>query len=278
MKFQTLENIPVPQLADLFNAAFADYFVKVNMTPEILEEKIYSEDINLKFSMGLFNDEKPVGFMLHAIREIGGVKVAYNAGTGVIKEYRGQNATVKMYQQLIPLFKKQDVSEVLLEVISQNTAAIRSYEKAGFQIVADLPCFNGAVKEPVSMANLEVKELEKLEFSDVQNFFDWQPTWQFTNATIGKLENLKYFGAFSQDVLVGFLIGQPARARVYQFAVAHESRRKGFGTALFYAFAKAMKSEISIINIDDPTGNSQLFLHEIGLKPFLSQYKMKLKI
>lgn len=276
MNFQTLENIPVPQLADLFNAAFADYFVKVNMTPEILDEKIYSEDIDLNFSMGIFNNEKPVGFMLHAIRETDRKKVAYNAGTGVVKEFRGQNATVKMYEQLIPLLKEQDVSEIFLEVIAQNVAAIRSYEKAGFQIVADLPCFNGAVKEPVSNANLEIKEFERLEFNKVQNFFDWQPTWQHTNATISKIESLRFWGAFIQDQLVGFLVGQPARSRVYQFAVAHDYRRKGIGKALFYAFAEAMKSEISTINVDDPSGHSQLFLQQIGLQPFLSQYKMRL--
>jgi len=275
MNFRTLEQLSVEQLTELFNVSFAEYFVKVNLTPEILTEKIVSEDVDLKFSMGIFEDEKPVGFMLHAIREIGGKKVAYNAGTGVIKEFRGQNATVKMYGKLIPLLKERGVSEVFLEVIAQNVAAIRSYEKAGFQIVADLACFNGAVKEPALKAGVEVKELEKLEFSEVQKFFDWQPTWQHTNATIGKMENLKTFGAFIQDELVGFLIGQPARVRVYQFAVAHEFRRKGIGTALFYAFAKAMKSEISIINIDDPSGHSQLFLQQIGLKPFLSQYKMK---
>ena len=278
MNFQTLENISLPRLAELFNNAFADYFVKVNLTPDILEEKIYSEDIDLNFSMGFFEHERPVGFMLHAIREIDGKKVAYNAGTGVIKEFRGQNATVKMYEHLIPLLKKQSVSEVLLEVIEQNTAAIRSYEKAGFNIVADLPCFNGAVKKPVSIAGVEVKELEKLQFSEVQKFFDWQPTWQHTNATISKMENLRTFGAFMNDKLVGFLIGQPSRARVYQFGVAKEFRKKGIGKALFYAFAEAMQSEISIINIDDPSGNSQLFLQQIGLKPFLSQYKMKLKL
>jgi len=278
MNFRTLEQISIEQLTELFNASFAEYFVKVNLTPEILTEKIVSEDIDLKFSMGIFEGNKPVGFMLHAIREIDEKKMAYNAGTGVIKEFRGQNATVKMYGQLIPILKERGVSEVVLEVIAQNTAAIRSYEKAGFQIVSDLACFKGIVKEPVLNSDLEAKELQKLEEKNIQPFFDWQPTWQHANATISKMENLKTFGAFIEDELVGFLIGQPSRARVYQFAVARKHRRKGIGTALFHAFANMMKGEISIINIDDPGGNSQLFLQQIGLKPFLSQYKMKLKI
>ena len=216
--------------------------------------------------------------MLHALRDFDGKKMAYNTGIGVIKEFRGQNATLKMYRQLIPLLKTEDVSEVLLEVISENTPAIRSYEKAGFQIVADLPCFKGFVKKPPLVAGLKVLEMEDLPYSEVHEFFDWQPTWQHTQASISKTNNLKTFGAFMNEILVGFLIAQPARARVYQFAVAPGFRKKGVGTALFSAFAEAMKSEISIINIDDPGGDSAQFLQKIGLKPFLSQYKMKLKI
>lgn len=278
MDFQTLEKISLPQLANLFNLAFADYFVKVNMTAEMLEEKVYSEDIDLNYSMAILDNEKPVGFMLHAIREINGNRVAYNAGTGVIKEFRGQNATAKMYQELIPVLKAQGVSDVVLEVIDQNIAAIRSYEKAGFEIVADLACFKGSVKIPVPNTNVEVKEFEHLPVENVQSFADWQATWQHSHATISKMKNLMTFGAYYQGELAGFLIGQVSRARVYQFAVAHEYRRKGIGNALFYTFARAMNSEISVINIDDPDGNAQLFLQDIGLQPFLSQYKMKLSL
>ena len=216
--------------------------------------------------------------MLHGLREIDGKKVAYNAGTGVVKEYRGQNATEKMYEKLNPILKSKGISEVILEVISQNAAAIRSYEKAGFTKVAGLACFKGDVKVPTPNEQIEVKELENIDLEKVRDFSDWQATWQHSEATIRKMEDLIFQGAFLKNELVGFLIGQKSRARVYQFAVDHEYRMKGIGQALFYAFAQSMKSEISVINVDDPSGNSQQFLRKIGLTSFLSQDEMKLKL
>lgn len=40
MRFKTLENLSIETLTNLFNDAFADYFVKIELTPEILNEKI----------------------------------------------------------------------------------------------------------------------------------------------------------------------------------------------------------------------------------------------
>ena len=40
MIFQTIENLTVAEITDLFNAAFADYVVKVQFTQGAMQEKI----------------------------------------------------------------------------------------------------------------------------------------------------------------------------------------------------------------------------------------------
>ena len=65
MKTKTLENLSLQQLTQLFNAAFADYFVKIELTPKMLNEKIISEDIKPEKSAGVFVDEKQLGFIFH---------------------------------------------------------------------------------------------------------------------------------------------------------------------------------------------------------------------
>lgn len=278
MNFAPLNSLTLPELADLFNAAFAEYYVSINLSPEILREKIYTEDIDLNYSMGCFEKEKPVGFMLHAFREIDGKCIAYNAGTGVIKAFRGQNATVQMYRQLFPLLQKHQVSEVQLEVIDQNAAAIKSYEKAGFRKVADLPCFKGNPKVGRYELGLQIRAMEMFERSKLELFCDWQPTWQHATETVEKMEGNLLLGAYMNRELVGFLIGQTQRARVLQFAVDREYRRKGIGRALFVAFAETVQSEISVINVDDPTNATRQFLENTGMKHFLTQFKMKVCI
>ena len=109
MEISSLKNLSILELTTLFNLAFADYFVKINLTPEILQEKIYSENVKLNKSVGIFSGNKPVGFILHAVRTINEQKIAYNAGTGVVPEFRGEKSTIKMYKHILPILKKSGV-------------------------------------------------------------------------------------------------------------------------------------------------------------------------
>ena len=278
MIFKTIENLSIPEIAQLFNDAFADYFVKVELTPELLQAKVDSEDLRTDISIGIFHNEKPVAFMLHGLRETDGKKVAYNGGTGVIKEFRGQHATVKMYEQQISILKTKGVDEIELEVIDKNIQAIKSYEKAGFRKTADLDCFIGKPNEPAKNSGLRIQEIQSVDHQLLQSFWDWQPSWQNASETIEKLTDGITYGAFIDDELAGYLTAYPKRARVLQFAVAPNQRRLGIGSNLFYYFANTVSGEINVNNIDDPGQNTQNFLKSIGLRHFLTQNKMTLKL
>ncbi|WP_340111936.1 GNAT family N-acetyltransferase [Maribellus mangrovi] len=278
MYFKTIENITIPEIAQLFNDAFADYFVKVEFTPELLWDKIESEDIRSDLSMGMFNNNTPVAFMLHGLREINGKNVAYNGGTGVIKEYRGQHVTVKMYGQLIPVLKEKGVDEIELEVIDKNTAAIKSYKQVGFQKIADLDCFSGIPKPATKNDKLVIHEFDQFDHHLFKSFWDWKPTWQNASETIKKLSSCKTFVAFVANKPVGYLSTIPQRARILQFAVAPEYRKQNIGSSLFRHFADIVSTEINVNNIDDPEQYTQYFLKKIGLKHFLTQHKMTLKL
>lgn len=278
MNFKTIENLKVSEIAQLFNDAFADYFVKVEFTPELLRAKIEAEDIRTDLSMGLFHKEKPVAFMLHGLREVNGKKVAYNGGTGVIKEYRGQHATVKMYGQLIPLLKEKGVDEIELEVIDKNTPAIKSYEKVGFRKTADLDCFSGIPKQAPKNDKVKIREINRFDHDLFSTFWSWKPTWQNASESIEKLPASKTYGAFVGNKAVGYLSTVPHRARILQFAVAPNYRRQNIGSNLFRHFANTVSTEINVNNIDDPEQDTQLFLKKIGMKHVLTQHKMILKL
>jgi ribosomal protein S18 acetylase RimI-like enzyme len=50
----------------------------------------------------------------------------------VIPEYRGRGINKKIVERLIQWSKSQGISDCYLDVYSENEAAIRAYEKAGF--------------------------------------------------------------------------------------------------------------------------------------------------
>ncbi len=278
MNFSTLDKLSLGQLTELFNKAFAEYFVKTELTPEILQDKIESEDIHLDLSIGLFDNEKPVGFMLHGLRNLSGKKIAYNAGTGVLKTYRGQNATVKMYEQQISVLKQNGVSEIELEAIAQNIPAIKSYEKAGFKKTAELDCFKGKPLLPKKTTFVTIKEIDNPDLVEFQKLWNWQPSWQNATETLQKPGRFKTFGAFVDHEFAGYISGSLHRARILQFAVVPEYRNKNIGNALFCYFSDTVDTEISVNNINDPTQQTQTFLKKIGLKYVLSQHKMNLTI
>lgn len=275
MQFQTLENQSIKELCNLFNAAFADYLVKIEMTPEKLQNKFDSEEVSLKHSVGLFSEGKPVGFILQALRNTASGKIAYNAATGVIPEFRGKNATVQLYEFIRPKLVKSGVKEVVLEVIDKNTPAIKSYKKVGFTILHDLECFNGfpSISKP---ENSLIVEEATGKFVPPEHFWDWQPTWQNTTQTVIQSGQYKTWSIYRDNTKIAYLTGNPDSGKIAQFAVEPAHRWKGLGTSLFCHFAGLASNTPMVINVADQSGQTQEFLKAIGMTPFLRQYKMKL--
>uniref|UniRef100_UPI0032169E4C GNAT family N-acetyltransferase n=1 Tax=uncultured Draconibacterium sp. TaxID=1573823 RepID=UPI0032169E4C len=272
MQFTTLENSTISELTDLFNKSFADYFVKIELTPELLQEKINSEDVQLDKSVGIYFNNEPVGFILHAVRDT----IAYNAGTGVIPSFRGKNATSKMYDFILPELKKAGISEIVLEVMEQNTPAIKSYRKAGFNKIANLECFKGKPDTSVKNNYVEIKEVKHINFAELKEFWDWNPTWQHSVETVQKASSYKVFSAVLEGKFCGYMVANPDSGRVAQFAVNRHKRKQGIGTSLFHHLATLYDKEISVINVDGEQPETISFLKNLGLNPFLTQHKMKL--
>ena len=275
MQFQTLENQSIKELCNLFNAAFADYLVKIEMTPEKLQNKFDSEEVSLEHSVGLFCEGKPVGFIFHALRNTASGKIAYNAATGVIPEFRGKKATVQLYEFIRPKLVKSGVKEVILEVIDKNTPAIKSYKKVGFTILHQLECFQGypGISKPKDSL---IREKSTGEFIPSEHFWDWQPTWQNTTQTVIQSGQYKTWSIYRDNTKIAYLTGNAASGRIAQFAVDPAHRWKGLGTSLFCHFAGLASNTPMVINVADQSGQTQEFLKAIGMTPFLRQYKMKL--
>lgn len=275
MQFQTLENQTVTELSKLFNAAFADYLVKIEMTPESLQDKFDSENVSLEHSVGIFSQGKPVGFIFHALRDSASGKIAYNAGTGIIPEFRGKNATVQLYEFILPKLAKSGVNEVVLEVIDKNTPAIKSYKKVGFTVLSELECLKGYPDISKPKDSLIVKESTE-KFIPPERFWDWQPTWQNTTQTILQSGQYKTWSIYRDTTQIAYLTGNPESGKIAQFAVDPAHRWKGLGTSLFCHFARLASKTPMVINVADQSGQTQHFLKAIGMTLFLRQYKMKL--
>lgn len=277
MEFKTLVNTSVQQILETFNESFLDYFVPFKLTLDQLEQKIKSEKINLQLSAGVFDNDNLIGFILHGQELVDGVNLLYNGGTGVIPSYRGNGLTRQMYQYLFPRIKSAKVDQLVLEVITKNKAAIKSYEKVGFEIVRVFDCFRGKVKPIENNLNLEIREIEKLDWTIAQSFWEVKPSWQNSKHVIEEDRGAtRLRGAYVNKTLAGYIITNATANRIKQIAVNPSFRRKGIAKALVCQIAQSGENEVSIINVDNKSITLVSFFNALEMNNFLQQYEMKM--
>jgi len=277
MEIGNLKNIATDELLSVFNRSFSDYIVPFHLSLEQLELKIAADKIDLNLSAGAFEAGKLSGFILHAEKEENGKRIAYNGGTGIIPEFRGQGLVRKMYDYILSISKERKIDVLSLEVIEGNQPAIRAYENLGFKIVRKLLCFNGIINLEEKDPNISIKEMGNFQWEKFQSFWDIEPSWQ---SSVMVLENIRQsctiLGAYKDEQLKGYIVYNPAAKKMYQIAVDKNSRRQGIGTKLLSTIEKMNEGlAISVNNVDDTSENTSAFLHAAGLKDWVSQFEMK---
>jgi len=272
MRIQSLRDLPLAQLVETFNESFTGYFVPIQMSEELLAEKIRVEDIDLGGSMGVFDKNQLVGFTLVGLRDINGELCGYNAGTGVIPEYRGQRLPGQMYDLLKAALKPRGLAQLQLEVISKNTPAIRSYRRSGMQISRLLDCFQGKIEHLRNRPNDVV--FEQIPMPDdavLKALREVEPSWQDTHASAQK-RGSKCLAILRKEEIVGYALYH--RNRVSQLAVRKDQRRRGLATLLLYTIQEEAQAPLKLMNIDTRAESVSAFLNYSGLSSFIRQYEM----
>ncbi|MBW3519971.1 GNAT family N-acetyltransferase [Flavobacterium sp. NKUCC04_CG] len=276
MELITLENTDLQSILNILNEVFADYVIPLQLTVAQLEQKIAAENIQLNLSIGVVSAGKLVGLMLHAINHMDGKVCVYNAGTGVVPEFRGKGIVANMYRFLLPKLQELGVKAMLLEVILGNDSAIRAYEKMGYRVNRTLDSFKGVVAVVAENKNLEVRDLVNLDWDCLKTFWTASPAWQASEQALdNSRERLSVLGAYEGGALVGYVAFYASIARIQQLAVAPNQRRKGVATKLIEAMKTAVGGpEIAINNVDHEAIDVIAFLQSMGLSYRLSQFEM----
>lgn len=277
MNFKSLENVDSKDILNVFNESFADYFVPFKLTEEQLVSKMTSDKINFDLSVGVFDNEKLIAFILHGFDTIDNQKVVNNGGTGVLPNYRGQGITRKMYDFALPILKESEVDKIVLEVIKENIPAIKSYEKAGFKTTRALACFKGVFNPENSNTVIETTELHNYDWNVMESFWDIHPTWQNSKNVLNHLkkDNLS-LAAYINNQLVGYCIYNPKNKQIQQVAIHKSYRRKGIATKLITNLAEQYGNAFSVINVDKKAIPLISFFESLGFECFIEQLEMEL--
>ncbi|MCF8238794.1 MAG: GNAT family N-acetyltransferase [Saprospiraceae bacterium] len=147
MEVGSLADVDITTLVDCFLRSFAGYFVQLPTEVTYWEDRFGDSGVDYGLSFGVFDTSQLVGFMIHCIGLEKGQKVAFNTGTGVLPAYRGQGLVDQMMAAAKLKFLDEGIEVYRLEVIDQNTRAIRVYERIGLHIKRRLKCYQGHLTE-----------------------------------------------------------------------------------------------------------------------------------
>jgi GNAT superfamily N-acetyltransferase len=280
MEYKILSNTSVKDIHEAFLDAFSDYEVPIQMPFEKFQEMMKIRDLNPEFSIGCFDAEKLVGFIICGYREINGVKYCYDGGTGVIKFYRRKGIGEKMLVELIRVLKKKHIDRFILEVLENNTPAIKLYEKHGFKKTRKLECFKISTKLLVEPKFPEVKitnDISLLERLNENRFSLYSPTWQNDFRSVkNALENFSVSVLATNNCIIAFGIVHKTKGDIAQVGILEEWKNKGLETMIFAGLAQQIiGNELIILNVEEKNYLVEK-LQENGFEKTVNQFEMKL--
>jgi GNAT superfamily N-acetyltransferase len=127
-------SVDLDALTELFNQAYADYVVPLRLESPALEYTLAVTDVDLEASRLTLAEGEPVAFAFLALR--GGE--GWIGGMGTLPAFRRRGLARAALAGALAEAGARGAASVRLEVIEQNAAARRLYEKLGFARERDL--------------------------------------------------------------------------------------------------------------------------------------------
>lgn len=279
MEIKSLEKTDFETIFKAFSQSFADYEMQVNA--EELKAMWKRRGFNPNLSFAAFEGENIVAFTLNGIGDFNGIKMAYDTGTGTLKEYRGQGLATKIFEYSIPYLKEANINHYLLEVLQHNTKAVSVYQNIGFEVTRELNYFvwsnenfNNEIKDIDTSCFIEKIDINNYLF--VSDFWDFYPSWQNSFESIQRAsEDFISLGAFVDRKLVGYCIFEPNSGDITQIAVDKAHRRKGIASLLLQEVSKLNKNtKTKLINTDIACSSIVDFLKTKNIEITGRQFEM----
>ncbi len=277
MKVQTLDTTPIETIHSAFIDAFSEYEVKIDVPLEKLEEMLLVRDYNPSLSLGCFEKDVLVGFVLSGYREIENKKYGYDTGTGVVKIYQNKHVGSILIEELLKIIEKKKIDYYVLEVLENNDPARKLYEKYGLKFKRKFRCYKKDLivegyKQFRYTKTINTSLLEKI---DQEKYVSFNPSWQNSLRAYRNNQSKYYFGGYEDGgKLIGYGIIHRERGDILQVGVEESYRGIGLEENIIMGIAKAVNKEsVTLLNIED-NSYMQVELEKNGYKNFVNQYEM----
>ena len=250
----------------------------MQMSEQEFAQRFNRDGVQLEISAGAFDDERMIGFYMNALGDWQGKLTAYDAGTGVVPDYRGRSIGKDLFAFLVSKLKDHGVSQYLLEVLTSNERAVALYRRLGFVEVRRFAVFRlqQALQPLDDLPNVDLRHVVEPDWKLFQTFWDGYPSWQNSIAAVDRIPNERMIlGAYMDGNCVGYGVAFTPAANLMQLAVAPQHRRKGIGSRILKALSAG--EMLNVNNIDEELKGTLAFFESNGFQVVLEQYEMILK-
>ena len=134
-EIRRLNTCTFDEAVQIWNEGFKGYLVDMTVSLDAYLRRFQGDGLSTEHSFIAFRNGKPAGFLLNAIRTNGGQRVAWNGGTGVSPEFRGQGVGRILVEAALALYAEEGVELATLEALTSNEVAISLYQKCGYEII-----------------------------------------------------------------------------------------------------------------------------------------------
>jgi len=265
-------NFPISQLADLLTRGFEDYFVPIHIDESAFLTMLRRDSIDLTASRIILKDGEPVGIGLIARRGW----ASRLAVMGIVTHVRNSGVGTWTMGQLIEEAKSRGERQMLLEVIEQNTAGVKLYEKVGFKKVRKLVGYK--IENPQVEVRHQLEEMDIRELGRLVTYHGLPDLpWQLSGATI--IQYTPPARAFRINEAY-CLISNPSAADVAISSVLVKTRSRGAGLSRVLLQALFANFPNKIWHVSPIYPEEMAFIFEqVGMKrEDISQWQMSLAL
>jgi ribosomal protein S18 acetylase RimI-like enzyme len=183
--------VTLDEFAGAYTAAFMGYFYHQAMNRESLARRVRTEQIDLVHSLLAYDEDELVGMAMLGIRG----QSAWIGGFGITERHRGRGRSHELMAAVVGEVCQCGMKKLSLEVLPQNAAAIRTYERAGLKVVRELLIFDRTHEPPP--ASVRTETLEEAAPAELTQHFArlhlQPPAWQRDLPTQLTMDNMRGF-------------------------------------------------------------------------------------
>lgn len=263
------------QAAAAMEHCFEGYLVPIHPTPESWERRFRGEHLDPWASRVYERDGKPVAVLFITRRgwtsRVGGMAVA--------KDARRSGLGRRVMQDAVADARARGDHALLLEVIEQNTPAVKLYRSLGFRMMRRLVGYRWE-SQPIEGEVDALREIDPLELSRIAHREgEPDPPWMLAAETLAAATAPAR--AFALEDCAYALVANPEAETLTLSAlvVPHAHRRQGWGTRMLRALAAAFPGKPwQVVAIAPENLAPPFFTHAGWERQGISQLEMRLDL